>query len=124
MRIGIGFLCLTPAFINQALESTPDLQVLFKIAQSKSGDAQKLTQETYDDILKVLIFSHALHNITNIFGAVRFSKRRPKRRKSSGRAQPKTLRSPMKNPSLNNLSTCEIFVSYHCILPIRVILTE
>ncbi|KAF8608722.1 hypothetical protein BDV93DRAFT_465679 [Ceratobasidium sp. AG-I] len=39
---------------QKALESTPDLQVLFKIAQSKSGDAQKLTQETYDDILKVL----------------------------------------------------------------------
>jgi len=39
---------------QKALDSTPDLQELFKIAQSKSGDAQKLTQETYDDILKVL----------------------------------------------------------------------
>ncbi|KAG9119799.1 hypothetical protein FRC07_005009 [Ceratobasidium sp. 392] len=39
---------------QKALESTPDLKELFKVAQSKSGDAQKLTQETYDEILKVL----------------------------------------------------------------------
>ncbi|QRV94098.1 hypothetical protein RhiJN_22116 [Ceratobasidium sp. AG-Ba] len=39
---------------QKALESTPDLKELFKITQSKSGDAQKLAQETYDDILKVL----------------------------------------------------------------------
>ncbi|KAG8707955.1 hypothetical protein FRC08_000195 [Ceratobasidium sp. 394] len=39
---------------QEALESTPNLKDLFKVAQSKSGDAQKLTQETYDDILKVL----------------------------------------------------------------------
>ncbi|KAG8738810.1 hypothetical protein FRC10_006463 [Ceratobasidium sp. 414] len=39
---------------QKALESTPGIKELFKVAQSKSGDAQKLTQETYDDILKVL----------------------------------------------------------------------
>ncbi|KAG8725055.1 hypothetical protein FRC12_003224 [Ceratobasidium sp. 428] len=39
---------------QKALESTPNLQELFKVAQSKSGDAQKLTQETYEEILKVL----------------------------------------------------------------------
>ncbi|CAE6428769.1 unnamed protein product [Rhizoctonia solani] len=39
---------------EQALDSTPDLRELFKIAQSRSDDAQKLTRETYDDVLKVL----------------------------------------------------------------------
>ncbi|CCO29417.1 hypothetical protein BN14_03430 [Rhizoctonia solani AG-1 IB] len=39
---------------QQALDSTPDLRELFKVAQSRSEDAEKLTRETYDDVLKVL----------------------------------------------------------------------
>ncbi|KAJ1304443.1 hypothetical protein OPQ81_005590 [Rhizoctonia solani] len=39
---------------QQALESTPDLRELFKLAQSRSDDAQKLTRETYEDVLNVL----------------------------------------------------------------------
>ncbi|CAE6448682.1 unnamed protein product [Rhizoctonia solani] len=39
---------------QETLESTPDLRELFKLAQSRGDDAQKLTRETYDDILKVL----------------------------------------------------------------------
>ncbi|KAG8714371.1 hypothetical protein FRC11_008725 [Ceratobasidium sp. 423] len=39
---------------QQALDSTPDLRELFKAAQSHSEDAQKLTRETYEDILKAI----------------------------------------------------------------------
>jgi len=39
---------------QETLDSTPDLRELFKLAQSRGEDAQKLTRETYDDILKVL----------------------------------------------------------------------
>ncbi|CAE6384949.1 unnamed protein product [Rhizoctonia solani] len=39
---------------QETLDSTPNLQALFKITQSHGEDAQKLAQETYEDVLKVL----------------------------------------------------------------------
>lgn len=39
---------------QKAVESTPGLRDLLKLAETKSGDAEKLTQETYHDIFKVL----------------------------------------------------------------------
>ncbi|CUA74518.1 hypothetical protein RSOLAG22IIIB_11278 [Rhizoctonia solani] len=39
---------------QETLDSTPNLRALFKVTQSHGEDAQKLAQETYEDVLKVL----------------------------------------------------------------------
>ncbi|CAE6419112.1 unnamed protein product [Rhizoctonia solani] len=53
---------------QQALDSTPDLRELFKVAQSRSEDAKKLTQETYEDILKASVLKQKAEKAKQLAG--------------------------------------------------------